>query len=54
MKLPNEQQEGADAAQGAIGGDYDMEPLFGDERWIDERIKVLRAQSGAGERRASR
>ena len=49
MKLPNDQQEGADAAKGAVRGNEEMEPLFGDERWIEERLRVLQSRTRAGE-----
>ena len=53
MKLPDDQHDGGDAAESVMCGNCDLEPLFGDERWIQERLRVLKAQAGTGERRAA-
>lgn len=43
MKLPDDQTYGADANECAVRGNSETEPLFGDERWVDERLRALQA-----------
>jgi hypothetical protein len=52
MKFPDDQTPGADANEHAVRGNKEAEPLFGDERWIEEHLQVLRAQAGYAEQRA--
>ena len=47
MKLPNDQHEGAGAKNGAARGNEMEEALFGDERWIEERLRALQVPIGA-------
>ena len=53
MKFPNEQTHGADATEQAVRGNNEADPLFGDERWIEERLQVLRARMVSAQTRAS-
>lgn len=48
MKLPNDQQEGAGNASSVVRGNETEEPLFGEERWIKERLRALRVTELAG------
>ena len=51
MEFSNMLNEGAGAAsEGAVGNAAD-EPLFGDARWIEERLEALRVPDEAGARR---
>jgi hypothetical protein len=51
MKFSKMLNEGAGAAnEGAVGNAAD-EPLFGDARWIEERLEALRIPDEAGARR---
>ena len=51
MKFSKMLNEGAGAAtEGAAGNAVD-EPLFGDARWIEERLEALRIPDEAGARR---
>jgi len=47
MNFPNDQHEGAGAADGAARGNEMEEALFGDERWIEERLRALQVPIGA-------
>ena len=53
MKLPDDQTHGADGNDGAVHGNPELEPLFGDERWIDERLQALRTRMRSGETRSA-
>jgi hypothetical protein len=53
MKFPDDQTHGADGKDGAVRGKTETEPLFGDERWIEERLQVLRTRIRPAERRAA-
>ena len=48
MKLPNDQQEGAGAANSVVRGNETEEPLFGEDRWIKERLRALRVTEKSG------
>jgi hypothetical protein len=52
MKFPDDQTPGAEANDGAVRGKTETEPLFGDERWIDERLQALRTRMRSAETRA--
>lgn len=53
MKFPgNRTNNGAGAADGAARGNKPKQPLFGDRRWVQERLRALRALT-AGERQAA-
>jgi len=53
MKFPDDQTHGADGKDGTVRGKTETEPLFGDERWIEERLQVLRTRIRPAERRAA-
>ena len=44
MKFPDDQTHGAEANDGAVRGNIEPEPLFGDERWIEERLQALQTR----------
>jgi hypothetical protein len=46
MKLPNEQSHGAGADERTAHPNETSEPLFGDDLWIEERLRVLLMHSG--------
>lgn len=46
MNPPMNDSNGADAGFGADGGEASKEPLFGDARWIRERIEAMGIQGG--------
>lgn len=45
MQIPDNFGNGAVAAGDAVRGNETEEPLFGDPRWIDERLQALRGES---------
>jgi len=47
MKLPDDQTHGAEANEGLARANPEPEPLFGDERWIEERLRALQVPIGA-------
>jgi hypothetical protein len=51
MKLSKMLNEGAGAANEGAAGNAVDEPLFGDARWIEERLEALRIPDEAGARR---
>ena len=53
MKLPDDQTHGADGNDGAVRRHTELEPLFGDERWIDERLQALRTRMRSAETRSA-
>ena len=53
MKFPNDHYDGAGSSEEAVHENETKEPLFGDERWIEERLQVLRTQAGGAESQAT-
>ncbi len=53
MKFPDDQTPGAEANDGSVRGKTETEPLFGDERWINERLQALRTRMRSAETRAA-
>lgn len=55
MKFPDtpETLNGAGAVNNAARGKKVKKPLFGDRRWVQERLRALRAVMASGERRAA-
>lgn len=53
MKLPDDQTHGAEANEGLARANPEPEPLFGDERWIAERLRALRTPMTSAETRAA-
>jgi hypothetical protein len=54
MNFPERQNhDGAGAAKGAARGNKARTPLFGDRRWVRERLRALRAIMASGGRRAT-
>ena len=51
MKFSKMLNEGAGAANEGAAGNAVDEPLFGDVRWIEERLEALRIPDEAGARR---
>ena len=51
MKFSKMLNEGAGAANEGAAGNATDEPLFGDARWIEERLEALRIPDEAGARR---
>ena len=51
MKFSKMLNEGAGAANEGAAGNAVDEPLFGDARWIEERLEALRIPDEAGARR---
>ena len=51
MKFSKMLNEGAGAANEGAAGNAADEPLFGDARWIEERLEALRIPDEAGARR---
>ena len=51
MKFSKMVNEGAGAANEGAAGNAVDEPLFGDTRWIEERLEALRIPDEAGARR---
>lgn len=45
MQIPDNFGNGAVAAGDAVRGNETEEPLFGDPRWIDERLQALHGES---------
>ena len=41
MQIPDNFSNGAVAAGDAVRGNEMEEPLFGDPRWVDERLQAL-------------
>jgi hypothetical protein len=41
MKPIDDLHDGADTSQGVVCGQGSNEPLFGDRRWIDERLELM-------------
>ncbi len=50
MQFPNMINEGAGPAYDLAGGNVNDEPLFGDARWIEERLAALRIPDETGVR----
>jgi hypothetical protein len=52
MKPIDDLHDGADNHQGVICGQGSSEPLFGDRRWIEERLELIAAlqRDGGGGR----
>ena len=50
MKFRNTVNEDAGPAHDGAGGNATDEPLFGDARWIEERLAALRIPDEAGVR----
>jgi hypothetical protein len=50
MQFPNMINEGAGPANDRAGGIVNDEPLFGDARWIEERLEALRIPDENGVR----
>jgi hypothetical protein len=50
MKFSNMINEEAGSAHDGAGGSATDEPLFGDARWIEERLKALRNPDETGMR----
>jgi hypothetical protein len=51
MEFSKMLNEGAGAANEGAAGNAVDEPLFGDVRWIEERLEALRIPDEAGARR---
>ena len=45
MQIPDNFSDGAVAAADVIRGNEMEEPLFGDPRWVDERLQALQKES---------
>jgi hypothetical protein len=52
-KLPDDQAHGADGNDGAVRRKPEEEPLFGDKRWIEERLQALRTRARSAEPRGA-
>ena len=50
MQFSNMVNEGAGPANDGAGGSANDEPLFGDARWIEERLEALRIPDANGVR----
>jgi hypothetical protein len=50
MQFPNMTNEGAGPANDRASGNANDEPLFGDARWIEERLEALRIPNETGVR----
>jgi len=50
MQPADDFQEGAGLIQGMSRGEQMNEPLFGDRRWVEERLRVIREQGSGGDR----
>jgi hypothetical protein len=50
MQFPNMINEGAGPANDRVGSSVNDEPLFGDARWIEERLEALRIPDENGVR----
>jgi len=50
MQFPNMINEGAGPANDRVGSSVNDEPLFGDVRWIEERLEALRIPDETGVR----
>jgi hypothetical protein len=44
MKTSLNYQDSADNNHDSVSANENIEPLFGDQAWIDERLQALRAQ----------
>jgi hypothetical protein len=53
MKFPNEPSNEAGANERAAREGEANEPLFGDERWIEERLRILQGRRGPEEGQAA-
>jgi hypothetical protein len=53
MKFPDDQSHGAEATEHAVRGNNEPAPLFGDERWIEERLQALRTRMTSAETSAA-